>query len=185
MSKLLLNTDQYQVFQSSAKELKKSISRTIPKLRSLLQTCFNSKKDAYSLAGLLYWIIQVQSTHPRKLETNSNKKHRILAVCTLVPPPMQSEESTQNIQDKSTETPTWMIYNVCVKPELHGRGIGRILLEVVIRDWYSRKQPGDLLGLDVLVCNIPAVRLYLSLGFSPQKCYSDSSQLYYFMFKKT
>ena len=176
MSRILLKRGSFEVSQSTARELKKVSPGSINKLQELLGVCFGSEtplKDrsdlsdhSFSLSGLLYWI-----------STASPGENSIAGVCVLQPP---KKIQTPKALDSKEET-IWMIYNVCVNPELHGKGIGRLLLGAVLQEWYFRKQSGDVLGLDVKVCNIPAVRLYLSLGFLPQKCYSEHGELYYVM----
>lgn len=78
----------------------------------------------------------------------------------------------------------FLIYNVCVDPSpARGQRLGSKLLQVVIEEWKRKREGSDVLALDVKVCNISAVRLYLSLGFKPQRCaYMEDGEQYYLMY---
>ena len=60
-------------------------------------------------------------------------------------------------------TDTWLIGNVAVTPNFRRRGIARKLVEHSLE--YIRKQGGTLAVLDVIDGNLPAYKLYDSLGF--------------------
>lgn len=55
------------------------------------------------------------------------------------------------------------IVNVCVMPELRGKGIGRALTNRAID--FSRENNGSKVMLEVRKSNTPAIKLYESLGF--------------------
>jgi ribosomal-protein-alanine N-acetyltransferase len=56
------------------------------------------------------------------------------------------------------------ILNVCVRPDLQGRGLGRRLLERLLR--LAREHEADTAFLEVRVSNVVAQRLYESAGFN-------------------
>jgi ribosomal protein S18 acetylase RimI-like enzyme len=60
-------------------------------------------------------------------------------------------------------TDSWMVGNVCVLPNFRRRGIARQLVETALNT--IRTQRGNLVVLDVIAGNIPAYKLYESLGF--------------------
>ena len=66
------------------------------------------------------------------------------------------------------------IMSLAIDPTMRGRGLGRYLMDEVIKD-LSRK--AEVFLLDVRKSNLPAIRLYRSLGFSVvkerPKFYSD------------
>ena len=55
------------------------------------------------------------------------------------------------------------ILNVAVRYDLRGQGIGRLLIERVIRDCHKRG--AAFVSLEVRASNAPAIRLYHNLGF--------------------
>jgi ribosomal-protein-alanine N-acetyltransferase len=55
------------------------------------------------------------------------------------------------------------IFNVAVRNGLRTQGIGRLLIERVIRD--CRERGAAFVSLEVRTSNSPAIGLYLSLGF--------------------
>lgn len=57
------------------------------------------------------------------------------------------------------------IVNVCVMPELRGKGIGRALTKCAID--FNRENNGSRVMLEVRKSNTPAIKLYESLGFIP------------------
>ena len=57
------------------------------------------------------------------------------------------------------------IVNVCVMPELRGKGIGRALTNRAID--FSRENNGSKVMLEVRKSNAPAIKLYESIGFIP------------------
>ena len=57
------------------------------------------------------------------------------------------------------------IVNVCVMPELRGKGIGRALTKCAID--FNREANGSKVMLEVRKSNTPAIKLYESLGFIP------------------
>ena len=57
------------------------------------------------------------------------------------------------------------IVNVCVMPELRGKGIGRALTKCAID--FNRETNGSRVMLEVRKSNTPAIKLYESLGFIP------------------
>lgn len=57
------------------------------------------------------------------------------------------------------------IVNVCVMPELRGKGIGRALTLCAID--FSKENNGSKVMLEVRKSNTPAIKLYESLGFIP------------------
>ncbi len=57
----------------------------------------------------------------------------------------------------------WLIANVAVAPEFRGRGIGRALVSACLE--YARAHGAQWAALQVRADNIPALRLYRSLGF--------------------
>ena len=57
----------------------------------------------------------------------------------------------------------WLIANVAVAPEFRGRGIGRALVAACLE--YARAHGARWAALQVRADNIPALRLYRSLGF--------------------
>jgi ribosomal-protein-alanine N-acetyltransferase len=57
------------------------------------------------------------------------------------------------------------IVNVCVMPELRGKGIGRALTKCAID--FNRETNGSKVMLEVRKSNTPAIKLYESLGFIP------------------
>ena len=54
------------------------------------------------------------------------------------------------------------VFDICVKPEFHGRGIGRAIMQESINRLLDHNYP--LLGLAVTLSN-PAVHLYENMGF--------------------
>lgn len=59
------------------------------------------------------------------------------------------------------------VANIAVDPECRGQGLGREMMKQAIR--MSREAGAEEMVLEVRVGNIPAINLYLSLGF--QKVY--------------
>ncbi len=57
----------------------------------------------------------------------------------------------------------WLIANVAVAPEFRGRGIGRALVSACLE--YARAHGARWAALQVRADNVPALRLYRSLGF--------------------
>ena len=57
------------------------------------------------------------------------------------------------------------IVNVCVMPELRGKGIGRALTKCAID--FNREANGSKVMLEVRKSNTPAIKIYESLGFIP------------------
>ena len=57
------------------------------------------------------------------------------------------------------------IVNVCVMPELRGKGIGRALTKCAID--FNKENNGSRVMLEVRKSNTPAIKLYESLGFIP------------------
>ena len=55
------------------------------------------------------------------------------------------------------------IVNVCVMPELRGKGIGRALTKCAID--FNKENNGSRVMLEVRKSNTPAIKLYESLGF--------------------
>lgn len=58
------------------------------------------------------------------------------------------------------------IYTVCVTAPERGRGVGGYLLSQALKD-YWREHASHALGLHVEAGNLPAIRLYKRLGFTP------------------
>jgi len=58
------------------------------------------------------------------------------------------------------------IYHVGVTESERKRGVGGVLLSQALEHYWER-HPGQTLGLDVTVDNVPAVRLYRRQGFAP------------------
>lgn len=56
-----------------------------------------------------------------------------------------------------------VVHLLCVTPQWQGKGVARAAMEGVIH--LSREQGKQAVRLDALACNIPAHRLYGSLGF--------------------
>lgn len=56
------------------------------------------------------------------------------------------------------------LLNLCVRPELQGRGVGRKFLRHLLS--VARRQGADTLFLEVRPSNSSAVRLYQSVGFN-------------------
>ncbi len=61
-------------------------------------------------------------------------------------------------------TDSWMIGNVAVLPEYRGRGIARNLTQVAVE--FIQARGGVMALLDVISENIPAYKLYESMGFT-------------------
>ena len=57
----------------------------------------------------------------------------------------------------------FVVHLLCVAPEWQGQGVARKTMRRIIR--LSRKMGKKAVRLDALACNIPAHRLYESLGF--------------------
>lgn len=57
------------------------------------------------------------------------------------------------------------IVNVCVMPELRGKGIGRALTKCAVD--FNKENNGSKVMLEVRKSNTPAIKLYESLGFIP------------------
>lgn len=57
-----------------------------------------------------------------------------------------------------------VIHLLCVAPQLGGQGIGKTLVRGAIRE--ARRTGQKAIRLDVLVDNLPAQRLYRSMGFT-------------------
>ena len=75
---------------------------------------------------------------------------------------------------RSGATDRWMIGNVAVLPNYRRRGIARRLVQAALD--YARQRQARSVILNVLEGNLPAYRLYESLGFEP---YSGSAELIY------
>jgi ribosomal-protein-alanine N-acetyltransferase len=56
------------------------------------------------------------------------------------------------------------LLNICVRPELQGKGLGKKLLRHLLS--VARRQGADTLFLEVRPSNTPAVQLYQSVGFN-------------------
>ena len=56
------------------------------------------------------------------------------------------------------------VTNLCIRPAYRGRGFGRTLMEALMEA--SRREGAEAVTLEVRVSNRPALRLYLSLGFT-------------------
>lgn len=56
------------------------------------------------------------------------------------------------------------ILNICIDPELHGRGLGRQMMEHLLKT--ARGHGAKLALLEVRPSNVHAIRLYESMGFS-------------------
>lgn len=65
-----------------------------------------------------------------------------------------------------------------VKPEYHGNGIGKKLIEATIRE--SKELGYELLRLDALPKSEKAIKVYRSLGFTPIVPYYQTNQEVYF-----
>ena len=72
------------------------------------------------------------------------------------------------------DTDRWMIGNVAVLPDYRRRGIARQLVQAAVD--YARRRGAPAVTLDVLDGNVPAYRLYESLGF---EAFSGSTELIY------
>ncbi len=72
------------------------------------------------------------------------------------------------------DTAQWVIGNVSVLPEYRRRGIARALVEASVE--YARERGAARIMLDVVDGNVPAMRLYETLGFER---FSGESQLLY------
>jgi ribosomal-protein-alanine N-acetyltransferase len=55
------------------------------------------------------------------------------------------------------------IYEIAIRPEARKQGIGRLLMNKIIDEAFSRKI--DLVMLEVAVTNLPAISLYEDFGF--------------------
>ncbi len=69
-----------------------------------------------------------------------------------------------NVSPKGQDTRTWIIGNVAVLPEYRQRGIARKLAAAAIE--LARQKKADTVMLEVIGGNLPAVKLYESLGFA-------------------
>lgn len=56
------------------------------------------------------------------------------------------------------------VLNVCIKPDLQGQGLGRVMLESLIDA--ARRMGAEMLLLEVRPSNKSAVHLYHSIGFN-------------------
>jgi ribosomal-protein-alanine N-acetyltransferase len=56
------------------------------------------------------------------------------------------------------------ILNICVHPDLQGKGLGRRLIRRLLT--LARKHGADTVFLEVRASNLPAIALYSSLGFN-------------------
>jgi ribosomal-protein-alanine N-acetyltransferase len=56
------------------------------------------------------------------------------------------------------------LLNICVRPTLHGKGLGRAMLEHLIE--VARSQRADMMFLEVRPSNLAAIQLYQSVGFA-------------------
>ena len=68
-----------------------------------------------------------------------------------------------------------MVHLLCVAPELQKQGVARETMGLVIE--LSRERNKKAVRLDALACNIPAHRLYESLGFQKRdqrRWYADN-----------
>ncbi len=61
-------------------------------------------------------------------------------------------------------TDGWMIGNMAVLPEFRRRGIARNLVQAALE--FIRERGGNMAALDVIAENLPAYKLYESLGFT-------------------
>jgi ribosomal protein S18 acetylase RimI-like enzyme len=61
-------------------------------------------------------------------------------------------------------TDSWMIGNVAVLPEYRRRGIAHKLVQAALE--FIRERGGNMAALDVIAENLPAYKLYESLGFA-------------------
>jgi ribosomal protein S18 acetylase RimI-like enzyme len=66
------------------------------------------------------------------------------------------------------ENPAW-IYDIRVRPEYRGQGLGRKLL-LQAEDW-AKKEGFSRCGLHVFAFNHHAIRLYYSAGYTMKNCY--------------
>ncbi len=55
------------------------------------------------------------------------------------------------------------VLNLCVRPDLQGRGLGRKLLSHLLD--FARRAGADTMFLEVRVSNAPAIGLYGTMGF--------------------
>ena len=78
---------------------------------------------------------------------------------------------TWTIQARNNEIS--VIHILCVHPNWGKQGIGRLLVQWAID--YAKNQQQKAVRLDVLKGNLPAERLYLSVGFK----YIDTISMYY------
>ena len=65
--------------------------------------------------------------------------------------------------ERSEKRRVGRIYTINVRPELRGRGIGRLLMNV-IEDFFKREGCEEII-LEVAVNNHPAINLYRSMGY--------------------
>ena len=56
------------------------------------------------------------------------------------------------------------VLNVCVKPNMQGQGLGRRMMERLMT--LAREHGAEELFLEVRVSNVPALKLYETLGFN-------------------
>ncbi len=80
-----------------------------------------------------------------------------------VPPDTLSPQGCGTIQGLATNTRLGSIQNLGIHPDHRGRGLGRALMIKALRGF--RKVGVERVSLDVTADNVPAVRLYESLGF--------------------
>ena len=77
-----------------------------------------------------------------------------------------------------------VVHILCVAPEMQNSGIGREMMQFIIR--FCTEERKSAIRLDALCCNIPAQRLYESLGFrkcGERNCYAANTgwiTFYYF-----
>jgi ribosomal protein S18 acetylase RimI-like enzyme len=64
----------------------------------------------------------------------------------------------------ASEEPPLRLFDITVAPSARGRGVGRALLDDALAE--ARRRRHQAVGLTVLRDNVPAIRLYESVGFA-------------------
>ena len=103
----------------------------------------------------------------------SEKDGRILSAAAVTPQTEDYHDSAWSVPLEDDEV--CVVHLLCVEPECQGKGVARMTMEQIMV--LSREMGKKAVRLDALVCNIPAHRLYESLGFQKRdqrRWYADN-----------